>query len=132
MLAEFNPVTAIAVKDLAQARAFYEGTLGFSAGTERADGVMYTAGVGRFLVYPSAYAGTNKATAISFEVPRDAFDAEVAALRATGVTFQTFEMENLVWDDGVAAIGADTKAVWFADPDGNILNVSTPLEAMSA
>lgn len=124
MLSDYVPVPTLGVRSLEQARAFYEGVLGFSPVGDVPDGVMYRAGTGQFLVYPSAYAGTNKATAMSFSVPADAFDAEVAALRDSGLIFQTFEVEEMVWEDGVATMG-EMKAVWFADPDGNILNVET-------
>ncbi|MPV37272.1 VOC family protein [Georgenia subflava] len=127
MLSTYNPVPALAVKDLAAAREFYEGTLGFAAGeTFEGEGLMYKAGAGQLMVYVSAYAGTNKATAVSFQVPADAFDDEVAALRSAGVEFQTFEMDGMTWDDGVATVsGMDAKAVWFTDPDGNILNLES-------
>ena len=124
MLSDYSPVPTLAVKDLDRARAFYEGTLKFVPGDDVADGVLYRSGGGNFLVYPSAYAGTNQATALSFDVPADAFDAEVAALREAGVEFQTFEMEGMEWQDGVATAGP-MRAVWFADPDGNILNIDT-------
>lgn len=75
-------------------------------------------------MYPSAYAGTNQATALSFGVPDDGFDAEVADLRARGVRFDTFEAEGIEWADGVAS-APGMRAVWFTDPDGNILNVET-------
>jgi catechol 2,3-dioxygenase-like lactoylglutathione lyase family enzyme len=123
MLSAYNPVTALAVKDLDAARQFYEGTLGLTAADESMpDGVMYTAGSGRVFVYPSAYAGTNKATALSFDVPADKFDEEVSALRGK-VDFQTFDLPGATWEDGVAT-GDQMKAVWFADPDGNILNIT--------
>jgi catechol 2,3-dioxygenase-like lactoylglutathione lyase family enzyme len=124
MLADYPPVPTLAVTDLERARAFYEGTLGFRPQGDAVEGVMYEAGNETFLVYPSAYAGTNKATAMSFSVPTDRFEAEVAALREKGITFQTFEMQGLEWSDGVAMAGT-MRAVWFADPDGNILNVET-------
>jgi len=127
MLSEFTPVPTLAVRNLEQARAFYEGVLGFTPVGDAPDGVMYRAGSSQILVYPSAYAGTNKATAVSFHVPGDAFDAEVAALRASGLVFQTFEVADMSWEDGVATMG-EMRAVWFADPDGNILNVETSLE----
>ena len=41
------------------------------------------------------------------------------------MTFQTFEAEGLTWDDGVASFGDQYRAVWFADPDGNILNIDS-------
>ena len=124
MLADYPPVPTLAVSDLDRARGFYEGTLGFSTRGDAVDGVMYDAGDEVFLVYPSAYAGTNKATAMSFSVPSDRFDAEVAALRDKGIEFQTFDMDGLEWADGVATMGT-MRAVWFADPDGNILNIET-------
>jgi catechol 2,3-dioxygenase-like lactoylglutathione lyase family enzyme len=125
MLSNHDPVATLAVKDLEVARGFYEGVLGFTPGGDVPDGVLYTSGSGSFLVYPSSFAGTNKATALSFQVPGDVFDAEVAALREKNVTFQTFEAEGLTWNDGVASMGEQLRAVWFADPDGNILNIDT-------
>lgn len=131
MLSEFAAVPVLAVTDLARARSFYEDTLGFSPGQEMPDGVLYRAGAVDVLVYQSSYAGTNQATAVSFDVPGDAFDGEVSDLRGRGLTFQTFEAEGLSWTDGVAE-GQGMRAVWFADPDGNILNVATYDEEAAA
>jgi catechol 2,3-dioxygenase-like lactoylglutathione lyase family enzyme len=125
MLGDHDTIATLAVKDLQVARDFYEGVLGFTARGEVPDGVLYSSGSGAFLVYPSSYAGTNKATSMSFQVPGADFDAEVDALRDHGVTFQTFDAPGIDWDDGVASSGDDFRAVWFADPDGNILNVET-------
>lgn len=126
MLGDYTPVATLAVSDVARAREFYEGVLGLAprGDMEVPDGVVYSAGDSFLLVYPSTYAGTNKATAVSFQVPGDAFDAEVSALRANGVAFQTFELGDMVWEDGVASWGPQ-RSVWFEDPDGNILNVGT-------
>lgn len=131
MLSEFTPVATLAVRNVEQARTFYEGVLGFTPAGDAPDGVMYRAGASQILVYPSAYAGSNKATAVSFQVPAGAFDAEVAALRESGLVFQTFKMAEMAWEDGVATMG-EMRAVWFADPDGNILNVETSPEPASA
>ena len=124
MLSDYSPVSTLPVTDLDRARAFYERTLGFVPEDDAVEGVLYRSGGGTFLVYPSAYAGTNKATALSFDVPGAAFDEEIAALRRAGVEFQTFDMEGLEWHDGVATAGS-MRAVWFADPDGNILNLDS-------
>ena len=83
------------------------------------------AGKTTFLVYPSSFAGTNKATAMSFQIPPDRFDAEAAALREKGITFSTFEADGLEWDDGVDTMGDSFKSAWFEDPDGNILNIES-------
>jgi catechol 2,3-dioxygenase-like lactoylglutathione lyase family enzyme len=125
MLADHAPMPTIAVRDLARAREFYETVLGFAPqGDDALSGVLYAGGGRTFLVYPSAAAGTNRATYMSFQVPADAFDAEVAALRTEGITFLTFEMEGITWDDGVGT-WEGSKAVWFTDPDGNILAIET-------
>ena len=127
MLADYDPVPTLAVKDQQRAREYYEGVLGFRPRDAGPDGVYYTAGSGAIFVYVSAYAGTNKATALSIQVPQESFDAEVSALRDKGVSFQTFEMDGITWSDGVASFGDQYRAVWFEDPDGNILNLeSTP------
>lgn len=123
MLSDFDPMPTLAVSDLRRARDFYENVLGYQPQGEPAEGVTYKSGAGTFLVYPSAYAGTNKATAMSIPLPDDAFDREVQALRDKGVGFQTFELEGITWNDGVASMGDSARAVWFEDPDGNILNL---------
>jgi catechol 2,3-dioxygenase-like lactoylglutathione lyase family enzyme len=124
MLSEITPVSTLATADLARARTFYEDTLGLTLQRENLGGVYYACGGGHIFVYESSFAGTNKATALSFEVALADFDAEVAALRAKGVRFMTFELDGADWDDGVASMGDRMKSVWFADPDGNILNVA--------
>ena len=125
MLSDYSPQPTLATGDQQRSREFYEGVLGFK-GEEAGPGgeIMYTCAGNAFMVYPSAYAGTNQATAVSFPVPSDAFDSEVAALRSAGITFDTFELEGVEWDDGVAVMPG-MKALWFHDPDGNILNVGT-------
>jgi catechol 2,3-dioxygenase-like lactoylglutathione lyase family enzyme len=124
MLSAFTPVSTLPTADLAKARDFYENTLGLAPQRDDMGGVFYTCGNGSVFVYESAYAGTNKATALSFDVPLPDFDAEVSSLRAKGVSFQTFDLPDAEWNDGVASMGEGMKAVWFGDPDGNILNVS--------
>lgn len=126
MLGDHTPTATLAVSDLDRAREFYEGVLGLSPVGDPPEGVMYSAGQAALFVYPSAFAGTNKATAVSFMVPADAFDAEVAALRGKGVELLTFDAPGMSWDDGVASMGDGAgRGIWFSDPDGNILNVDT-------
>ena len=123
MLADFAPIPTVAVSDLPRAQAFYEGVLGFASKGDVPDGVRYSAGGGSFLVYPSSFAGTNKATYMSFDVPAADFDGLVADLRGKGVEFQTIDLPEGNWDNGVADFGEGGRAVWFADPDGNVLNI---------
>lgn len=124
MLGDHDSIAVLSVKDLEHARTFYEGVLGLTSPRDVPEGVVYTAGSTIFLVYPSSFAGTNRATAMSFQIPPDQFDAEVQTLREHGVTFATFEAEGLTWVDGVASYGG-LKSAWFEDLDGNVLNVET-------
>jgi catechol 2,3-dioxygenase-like lactoylglutathione lyase family enzyme len=125
MLSQNTPVATLATADMPRARRFYEDTLGLTPGREETDGVFYDCGAGAIFVYRSAFAGTNKATAVTFGVPPETFDAEIEQLRGKGVTFMTFDLEGVAWKDGIASIGESLRAAWFADPDGNIINVST-------
>lgn len=124
MLSQHTAVATLPTKDLPKARSFYEDTLGLMPERESVAGVSYKCGGGMVFVYQSEYAGTNKATAVSFDVPTSAFDDEIGALREKGVSFMTFEAEGLDWNDGVASMGEEMKSVWLTDPDGNIINVS--------
>ena len=124
MFKDLQPVPTLATADRAKARSFYEDTLGLTVERDDPFGVTYALGNGRLFLYESAYAGTNKATAVSFETSPETYDDEIEALRQKGITFMTFDMEGMEWDNGVAIAGP-IKSVWFSDPDGNILNVST-------
>jgi len=124
MLNDYDVGPTLPTADLAAAKAFYSG-LGFAgqpAGPDEEMGLVFTSGASRFLVYPSQYAGTNKATSMFFEVPPDAFDDMIQGLRGKGITFDTFDMPDGKWEDGVLT-GMGMKSVWFHDPDGNIINV---------
>jgi catechol 2,3-dioxygenase-like lactoylglutathione lyase family enzyme len=126
MLGAHTPVANIATADLPRSRAFYEGVLGFQVALEipEAGAVVYQGGSGHFVLYTSEFAGTNRATSMGFEMTREDFDVELAALRDAGISFLTFEMPGLTWEDDVAATG-EGRAAWFTDPDGNILSITS-------
>jgi catechol 2,3-dioxygenase-like lactoylglutathione lyase family enzyme len=118
-----SPVVAVvAVRDLAKGKEFYGETLGLQvADLDDPGGVLYACGGGsRLLVYESSYAGTNEATAASWQVAD--IDQEIAGLKAKGVGFEHYEMPDVSVEGDVHVIGA-MKAAWFKDPDGNILNL---------
>ena len=69
LLTKTDAITNLAVRDLAIARKFYEGTLGFECVDSEGDElVVYRSGKTVFWVYRSEYAGTNRATAMSWPV----------------------------------------------------------------
>lgn len=124
MLGDHNVAATLPVADLARAREFYEGTLGLKPDQEmEPEAVLYASGDARVLVYRSEYAGTNQGTAASW-VAADRFDDEVAALRDKGVTFERYDLPGTTREGDVHVMG-DFRSVWFKDPDGNILNLSS-------
>jgi catechol 2,3-dioxygenase-like lactoylglutathione lyase family enzyme len=122
MLGEKDAAATLAVSDLQRARDFYENTLGLTPIQENPGGVLYKSGNSTVLVYPSEYAGTNQATAASWAVGDD-LDAIVEALKAKGTTFEHYDDLPDTTREGDVHVADDFKAVWFKDPDGNILNL---------
>ena len=107
-----------------RAKGFYEGTLGLRKGEmDDPAGVLYVCGGGsQVLVYQSQYAGTNEATAASWQV--EDLDGEIDALKTKGVTFEEYDMPGITREGAVHSMG-ELRAAWFKDPDGNILNLSS-------
>ena len=117
----------IAVRDLDRGRRFYEGTLGLKPVGPKDDGYqIYQSGDSRLTIYRSQYAGTNKATALAWEV-EDA-EAAVRDLKTKGVTFEHYDLPGTE-RQGDVHVGGGIKNAWFRDPDGNILSVMSEVEA---
>jgi EmrB/QacA subfamily drug resistance transporter len=120
MLANKEIVATVAVKDLATARKFYEGTLGFKvASTEGAEAITFENGRSSLLVYRSQYAGTNQATAFNVKVDEE-IGKTIAGLKERGVKFEHYDFPGVNREGDVHLLGP-TKAAWFKDPDGNII-----------
>ena len=119
MLGNHDPMPTVAVRDLARARAFYEGQLGLEPYEDSRPGTaVYRAGTAALLVYVSDFAGTNQATAVNWTIPTG-IEALVQQLAAAGVVFEHYEMRGMKLD-GDIHVGYGMKLAWFKDPDGNI------------
>ena len=122
MLSDKQAIAMIAVKDLKAAAKFYEGTLGLiPLSTEGEEVITYRSGSSAVNVYHSEHAGTNKATAVVWNVG-DEIEAVVDALQSKGVVFEHYDLPGLTVK-GAVHVGGDMKVAWFKDPDGNILSV---------
>jgi catechol 2,3-dioxygenase-like lactoylglutathione lyase family enzyme len=122
MLGNKDAVANIAVRNVQAARKFYEGTLGLKAvGTEGDELVAFRSGNSTLFVYRSDFAGTNKATAVTWDVG-DEVDAVVRGLKAKGVAFEHYEMPGMK-HEGDVHVGNGMRIAWFKDPEGNILSV---------
>jgi catechol 2,3-dioxygenase-like lactoylglutathione lyase family enzyme len=121
-----DAIATVAVKDLARAKHFYEGTLGLKPiGTNAPDAEVqvYRAGNSQLLAYRSQYAGTNQATSVTWSLGED-LENVVQALKAKGVIFEHYDMPGTTRKGDVHVFGT-FKAAWFKDPDGNILHVNS-------
>jgi len=122
MLGKINAAANIAVRDIAVARKFYEDTLGLAQVDAEGDEVIVMkSGDTLINVYRSQFAGTNKATAVTWTVG-DKIEDIVGALRAKGVAFEHYDMPDTKLE-GDIHVGHGMKVAWFKDPDGNILNL---------
>lgn len=121
MLGKADALPMIAVKDIDRARKFYEDTLGLQTKEAMGGEVLEVkSGDTVINVYRSEYAGTNKATALTFDV--DDIEAEVRELKDKGVFFEQYDMPGLE-KQGDLYVAEGMKTTWFKDPDGNILSL---------
>lgn len=122
MLSNNNAAANIAVRDVKVARAFYQDILGLEEVSHMGDDVVVLKSGGtELVVYRSEFAGTNKATSVTWAVG-PAIDGIVKDLRSKGVPFEHYDMPGTTLD-GDLHVGYGMKVAWFKDPDGNILNV---------
>jgi predicted enzyme related to lactoylglutathione lyase len=115
----------IPARDVARARKFYEEKLGFTPKEETAGGVVYEFGRGTAcFLYPTPNAGSSSASQAFWDVAD--IEAEVAELKARGVTLETYDMPGMDASGIMTAGGA--RAAWFRDSEGNIMAVIQNLE----
>ena len=122
MLGKTDATPMIAVSDLDRARTFYEEKLGLKTKDEwGGEGATLKSGDTLINLYRSEFAGTNKATALTFEV--DDIDEEVSELKEKGIFFEHYDLPGLE-PRGDLYVGENGfKTAWFKDPDGNILSL---------
>ena len=122
MLGRTDARPMIAVKDLDRARKFYEDKLGLKTKDEwGGEGVTLKSGDTVINVYRSEFAGTNKATSLTFEV--DDVEKEVGELKEKGIFFEHYDLPGLQPKGDLYVGEKGFKTAWFKDPDGNILSL---------
>jgi len=113
------------VKDMEAAKKFYGDTLELEKLDESPGGVYYQAGSSKVFIYPSEYAGTNRATAAAWEV--DSVPSTLDTLMSKGVEFEEYDdLPGVKRDGKVHTFGKEGyKVAWFKDPSGNILTIGS-------
>jgi catechol 2,3-dioxygenase-like lactoylglutathione lyase family enzyme len=114
--------SGFAVKDVAEARRFYEGTLGLRVTELSAENGLlsiHIEGSRDVLVYQKPDHTPATYTVLNF--PTDDIEGDVDALAAKGVTFERYD--GMKMDERGINRGGGPLIAWFTDPSGNILSV---------
>ena len=121
MLGDSKATSGFAVKDLAAAREFYEGTLGVEVEvlTEEHGVTALKLAGGDVLMYLNPEMTPASYTMLNFEV--DDIDATVDALAERGVSFQRYD--GFDHDEKGIVRGPGPQIAWFEDPSGNVIAV---------
>jgi len=121
MLPKRRVHATLPVSDLAAARDFWEGQLGFVPLEVWPTAVLYAgAGGSVFAISRASARATGGNTQMAFTVPNIA--AEVAELTGLGIAFEAYDLPGLRTIDGIAEMGGN-RVAWFRDPDGNVIGV---------
>jgi catechol 2,3-dioxygenase-like lactoylglutathione lyase family enzyme len=121
MLKDSDSAAIVPCSDIAAAKHFYTETLGLPLAEDHGEVFAVRTGATRLNIYKSAYAGTNEANAVVWNAGGEV-DAIAADLRGKGVTLDEYPEGFDEVRAGVHVKG-DFRAIWFRDPDGNILHV---------
>ena len=120
-LAGNDAIATVPVRDLKAAELFYEGKLGLTRlASDEKSVINFRSGRSALMVYKSDFAGTNKATAVTWIV--EDVEEIVRQLKAKGVAFEHYDFPGVTRKGDVHYAGK-LKNAWFKDPSGNILAV---------
>jgi catechol 2,3-dioxygenase-like lactoylglutathione lyase family enzyme len=122
MLADIPVYPMIPASDLERATRFYRDTLGLKLTMEMDQGNAFECAGSQLFVYLTPSAGQAAHTLASWTVPD--LDAEMAELRARGITFEEYDLRDvgIKTVEGVAETG-NVRGSWFKDSEGNILGL---------
>lgn len=123
MLKDATLYAVIPAKDLGRLKMFFSEKLGLDPVDEQMGMPFYEVGGSKFFMYESAYAGTNQATAVSFDVSD--LVTVVNDLKSKGVVFEHYDMPGMTLDGDIHVMDGTTfKSAWFKDTEGNIISVN--------
>ena len=121
MLASSKLIGFVPTRDSAQARAFYEGKLGFQFVADDMFALVVRAGENMIRIAKAKDFTPAPYTVLGWEVSN--IESVVAWLTERGVVFEKYPF---IQDSklGIWTAPNGDKVAWFKDPDGNVLSVS--------
>ena len=121
MLGSNKIVAFVPTRDSAQARAFYEGTLGLKFVTD--DGFALVLDANGIMIRVAKVPEFKPAqfTILGWEVLD--IESTVSDLAKEGVRFEKYGLPGQD-ERGIWSAPGGAKVAWFKDPDGNVLSVS--------
>jgi catechol 2,3-dioxygenase-like lactoylglutathione lyase family enzyme len=121
MLSSGKVIGFVPTKDAAQARAFYEGKLGFTFVSDDMFALVVKAGETMIRIAKAQDFTPAPYTVLGWEVSN--IEEMVAWLQKRGVVFEKYPfVEDKVL--GIWTAPGGDKVAWFKDPDGNVLSLS--------
>jgi catechol 2,3-dioxygenase-like lactoylglutathione lyase family enzyme len=122
MLKNHKAHATVPVGDLAKAKAFYVGVLGFEEiESENEGAAMLGAADGtHFVLFVTPNSQRAGHTQLGFTV--DDIEGEVTELKSRGVVFEEYDTPGLKTVDSIADTPPN-RAAWFIDPDGNTIGL---------
>ena len=125
MLRDFRIHPLLATSDAIRARAWYADKLGLEPVFERRGQLVYSIPPTMFTVYETPAAGTARNTVAVWSV--DDLRAEMARLRARGVTFEELDFgpDDRTVDGLMTSLDGPREVLnaWFKDVDGNWISL---------
>jgi len=122
VLADAPFIGFIPVRDLAAARAFYEGTLGLRVVDDTPFALVLDVGGAMLRVTPVPELAARPFTIAGWAVPD--IGAAVRVLTGRGIQFARYD--GMTQDDlGIWTTPGGDRVAWFTDPDGNTLSLTT-------
>ncbi|HZJ02895.1 MAG TPA: VOC family protein [Thermoleophilia bacterium] len=129
MKSKVRALPVLQAKDLKRARTFYEDKLGFCPDQEGPDGgVMLRADDSSIYLYETS-TGPGESTVLSLDA--EDFDNAIEEIRNQGVRFEEYDLPGMKTKDGIVDMDG-MRAVWFKDPEGNVINVTEWKKAKSS
>lgn len=109
-------------QDVERAKGFYADKLGLEPYGERHNHVYYEFSGAHLIIFPST--GNPSGTHDQLGLVVENLEAEVARLKARGVSFESYPPPPRATTTGEITDMGQVKAAWFKDSEGNLISIA--------